>query len=109
MTSFLTPWGKSRFRSCKRIMKPGSAYISSELGTNAENIPLSILGLLHRGKRVKFPVPVDIPRSLKYLNELFGRSAYKPLIDQTFALDNVQEAYTYVMSEQKVGSVLLKP
>ncbi len=101
--------GKSRFRSCKRIMKPGSAYISSELGPNAENIPLSILGLLYRGKRVKFPVPVDIPRSLKYLNELFGRSAYKPLIDQAFALDNVQEAYTYVMSEQKVGSVLLKP
>jgi NADPH:quinone reductase-like Zn-dependent oxidoreductase len=101
--------GKSRFRSCKRIMKPGSAYKSSELGPNAENIPLSILGLLHRGKRVKFPVPIDIPRSLKYLNELFGRSAYKPLIDQTFALDNVQEAYTYVMSEQKVGSVLLKP
>lgn len=100
--------GKSRYKDCKRIMKPGAVYISSELGPKAENLPLSLWGLFHRGKRVKFPVPVNIPKSLRYVKDMLEHKTLKPLIDpKKFSVDEAQEAYTYVMSGEKVGNVIL--
>jgi len=99
--------GKSRFKKCKPLLLPGGVYISSELGPNAENIYLSILGLFKKGKRVVFPFPSSPKTSLEFIKSLIEKGAFQPVIDRHYSMEQVQEAYTYVMSGQKTGNVII--
>lgn len=99
--------GKSSFYKCKRILKKGGAYISSELGPYAQNIYLPLVNFI-MNKKVIFPVPVDIKRSMTFIQELAEKQQFKPLIDRKYSLDEIKEAYKYVASGQKIGNVILK-
>ncbi|MBN7811537.1 NAD(P)-dependent alcohol dehydrogenase [Algoriphagus sp. H41] len=99
--------GKSRFSLCKAILRPGGTYISTELGPNWENIGLALTTPIWGKKKVIFPLPVDIPQSLKVCAELYGQGKFKPLIDRSYPLDQVREAFAYVASGKKIGNVLL--
>jgi NADPH:quinone reductase-like Zn-dependent oxidoreductase len=99
--------GKSTFGACKRILKPGGIYISSELGPRAENLYLPLLTRLVGGKRVRFPFPLDIKGSLSRVRELVVQGKFRPLIDRTYPLEQIREAFTYVASGQKIGNVIL--
>jgi len=46
--------GKSSFSQCRRILKPGGIYLSSELGPFAQNPFLAMVARLHGGKKVMF-------------------------------------------------------
>ncbi|MBI1288856.1 MAG: zinc-binding dehydrogenase [Flavobacteriales bacterium] len=94
--------GKSRYRLCKRLLKPNGVYISSELGPNLENIPLSIFN-----KHVKFPLPLDRPRSVNLMAELLQKGEFKPLIDRTYPLEEIADAFRYVLSGKKIGNVTI--
>lgn len=99
--------GKSRFSLCKPILKPGGVYISSELGPNWENITLALTTPVFGGKKVIFPLPVDILKSMKAIQDLVIKGDFRPLMDRSFTLDQVQEAFHYVASGQKIGNVIL--
>lgn len=106
--------GKSSFEACKNIMLPGAAYLSTELGENWENtyLPIttaigSLFGSKDDKKRVIFPMPSNIRKSLLFIRNLLERDKFMPLIDRSYHLDQVVEAFRYVMSGQKVGNVIL--
>ncbi len=99
--------GKSSFGACKHLLKPGGAYLSSELGQGGENIPLSIIGLFKNGKRVVFPFPGSPKHSIPEVKKLIERGEYVPLIDRVYTLDEVGEAFGYMLSGQKRGNVIL--
>lgn len=99
--------GKSTFGKCKRLLKPGGIYISSELGPGAQNPFLALYTPLTGGKKVVFPLPTDIKASLAYIKEMWAQHAFSPLIDKRFPLEKIGEAFTYVASGQKVGNVVL--
>ncbi len=101
--------GKSTFGKCKPPLKPNGIYISTELGSKSENIWLAILSKFKSGKKVIFPMPSDIKRSMDFIQKLLEEGKFKPVIERTFALDEILEAYQYVMSGQKTGNVILKP
>ena len=100
--------GKSRFATCEHLLKPRGAYISSELGEGLENTYLPLLTKIKGGKRVKFPFPSDIKRSLNYINDLVAKGAFRPVIDRTFSIDDIKQAYTYVLSGEKTGNVVVE-
>lgn len=100
--------GKSTFGACKRLLVPGGVYISSELGPHAQNPFLAIWTSLFGGKKVKFPVPVDIPASLAYVKGLMEAGKFKPLMDRSYPLAELAAAYRYVRSGQKVGNVIIR-
>lgn len=100
--------GKSRFSSCKPILKPGGIYISSELGPNWENLTLALTTPIFGGKKVIFPLPLDILDSMNHNQDLLLKGEFKPLMDRTFALDQAREAFAYVASEKKIGNVILE-
>ncbi|MBT8211197.1 MAG: NAD(P)-dependent alcohol dehydrogenase, partial [Eudoraea sp.] len=56
--------GKSTFFKCKPLLKKKGVYISSELGPYIQNPLLALLTPLFGGKQVRFPLPVNIQRSL---------------------------------------------
>ena len=100
--------GKSSFAQSKAVLKRKGVYISSELGDNAENIYLSIFTPLGRGKKVKFPLPVNTERSILKISEIISEGKFKPLIDRVYALDQIVEAYQYVEKGYKTGNVVIK-
>ena len=100
--------GKSSFRFCTRILKSEGVYIFSELGPGAQNLYLPLLTSIKGGKKVIFPLPENIPKSLAYVAELAERGSFNPLIDRVYSLDRIKEAFAYVDSGQKIGNVIIK-
>lgn len=101
--------GKSRFKFCKKLLNPGGVYISSELGPNSENLLLALTTKLTNGKKVIFPVPVNISRSLEIISTHLEESTFDPMIDRSYSLDDILNAYKYVLSGQKKGNVIVHP
>jgi NADPH:quinone reductase-like Zn-dependent oxidoreductase len=101
--------GKSTFGRCKRLLKPNGVYLSSELGPKAENLFLPLLTPLLGKRRVRFPYPSDVSGFLGFMNDLAGSGRFRPVIDRTYGLDDIQEAYEYVSAGKKTGNVLLTP
>lgn len=99
--------GKSEFGKCKKLLLPGGIYISSELGPGAENLYLPFITVFSKQK-VIFPVPVNIKRSMNFVQSLILQGKFKPLIDRSFPLEKIAEAYHYVASGQKTGNVIIK-
>lgn len=54
---FLDSVGKTSFSPCRRLLKLGGIYISSELGPLAQNPFLAMIAPLHGGKKVLFLIP----------------------------------------------------
>jgi NADPH:quinone reductase-like Zn-dependent oxidoreductase len=99
--------GKSAFGICKPLLKPKGIYISSELGPNNENLYLPLITPLLGGKKVIFPMPFDIKASLKFMNQLIEMGHFKPVIDRVYPLDDIAEAFRYVLTGQKIGNVII--
>jgi len=99
--------GKSSFSQCRRLLKPGGIYLSSELGPWAQNPFLALIAPLHPGKRVMFPIPKHDQQMVVYFRELIESGKFKPLIDRTYPLDQIVEAYRYVETGRKTGNVVI--
>ena len=99
--------GKSSFGQCKPLLTPKGVYVSTELGKGAENVFLAIIGKLRGGRRVLFPIPENKREDILFLRELAASGAFTPVIDRSYPLDQIVEAYTYVETAQKTGNVVL--
>lgn len=105
--------GKSSFNACKPILVNGGAYISSELGPWSQNLFYSLLTYLFgsvpftKGKKVKFPYPPDIMRSIRLLKSLIEEHHFSPLIDRVYPFEEIPEAFRYVEKGHKTGNVVI--
>lgn len=99
--------GKSTFAKCKPLLLNGGSYTSSELGPNWENLFLAISTSFGAKKKVKFPFPSNVPRSIEYVKNLIEQGKFTPLIDRTYPLTQISDAYSYVASGQKTGNVII--
>ena len=99
--------GKSSFGRCKPLLKRHGIYISTELGKNSENIFLALLTPLFKGKKVLFPLPTITKEDVIFLKKLVESGKYKPLVDRSYTLDKIVDAYKYVETRKKVGNVVI--
>ena len=104
---FFDAVGKQSYFAVQHLLKPGGVYISTELGPWWSNIWLSLWSPLFMRKKVRFPLPTMDADTMNYLKARAEDGSFKPLIDRSYALEDIVEAYTYVESGQKVGNVLL--
>lgn len=100
--------GKSSFGKCKNILTEKGVYISSELGPYSQNPFLALISPLSKGKKVKFPIPLDTKRSLNFISKLIEEGKFKPVIDRTYPLEKIPDAYDYAASGEKIGNVVIK-
>jgi NADPH:quinone reductase-like Zn-dependent oxidoreductase len=101
--------GKSTFSKCKQLLTPKGTYISTELGPNVQNIPLALFTPLLGGRRVRFPLPLDQHGSITYIKQLLEKGAFDAVIDRAYPLDQIRDAFAYVLSGQKTGNVIIHP
>ena len=99
--------GKSTFAACRPLLHDTGAYLSSELGPFCQNPIYAALAPLMRGPKVRFPIPGELARTLDLVSRLLAEGKYTPLIDRRYPLEEIQDAFTYVASGQKLGNVVL--
>jgi NADPH:quinone reductase-like Zn-dependent oxidoreductase len=99
--------GKSSFGHCKKLLKPGGMYMSSEFGPRGQNPFLALVTPLFRGKKVVFPLAKQDPEMVRFLRERMETGDFKPVIDRRFPLDRIVEAYRYVETGRKIGNVVV--
>lgn len=99
--------GKSTFRKCKPLLKAKGIYMSTELGPGGQNPFLAITTSLLGGKKLLFPIPTISKDDVIFLKTLFEKGEYKPVIDRSFSLDKIVDAYTYVETGMKTGNVII--
>ncbi|MFF5007936.1 NAD(P)-dependent alcohol dehydrogenase [Streptomyces phaeochromogenes] len=99
--------GKSTFGHCKRLLKPGGVYLSSDLGPWWQNVLLPLVTPLFRGRKVKFPFPKQDQEMARYFRGLMESGEFSPVIDRRYALEQIVDAYRYVETGQKIGNVVI--
>ncbi len=100
--------GKSSFGKCKRLLKPGGVFISSELGENVQNPLLALITPIFGGKKVVFPFPSNTKGSIVFIKRLIEEGRFKAVIERTYALEEIVEAFNYVETGEKTGHVVIR-
>jgi NADPH:quinone reductase-like Zn-dependent oxidoreductase len=99
--------GKSTFAKCKPLLNENGIYISSEPGAWAQNIFLALFTPFLSKKKVKFPIPIDIKKSILLTHDLMEQGDYKPVIDKEYPLEQIADAFQYVETGEKIGNVVI--
>jgi len=97
--------GKHSFKRCQGSLEPGGIYLPTD---GFENLVLALWTPRFGDKKVVFQIP---PRQTKqdvlFLKQLVEAGKFRPVIDRTYALEDVVEATRYVETQQKTGNVVL--
>ena len=100
--------GKHSFRRCRRALRPGGIYISMDLGF-MYHVPLLALATRFVGsRRAALGIGRYRKDDLVLVKELVEAGAYRPVIDRSYALEDVVEAVRYVETGRKTGNVVLR-
>ncbi|MFT6865810.1 MAG: NADPH:quinone reductase-like Zn-dependent oxidoreductase [Cyclobacteriaceae bacterium] len=99
--------GKSTFARCKPLLLSQGVYISSELGPMIQNPFLALITPILGRKKVVFPIPLDIRASVLLIKDLLASKKFIPVIDRSYPLEQISDAFHYVETGQKTGNVLL--
>lgn len=99
--------GKSSFRKCLPLLKKRGIYMSTELGFMSQNPFLALITPLFGGKKLLFPIPEISKKDVEFLKELVANRRFRPVIDRSYPLEQVVEAYRYVETGMKTGNVII--
>lgn len=99
--------GKSSFGRCRRLLEPRGVYLSTELGPRAQNPFLALVTPLLPGRSVLFGFPRHDQEMIDHFAQLMESGQFRPVIDRSYPLAEIAEAYRYVETGQKVGSVVI--
>ena len=100
--------GKSSFSGCRRLLKPGGIYLSSDLGSLAQNPIFAFVTRLTGGKKVLFPIPPRYDQKrVQGFRAMIEAGEFKPVVDRRYRLDQIIEAYRYVETGRKIGNVVI--
>jgi NADPH:quinone reductase-like Zn-dependent oxidoreductase len=99
--------GKSSFRTCRKLVRRGGKYVSTDLGFMWQNPFLALATLKVAPKQVQMPIPKYTQDKVVALRELVESGDFRAVIDRTYPLDQIVDATRYVETQQKVGNVLI--
>ena len=99
--------GQTTLRQCRHLLKPGAPYLSTDLGPGWQNLALIPLTRFIGDHRVLLPFPAGVRRHVLEVRELLAAGAFRPVVDRTYPFDDIREAYRYVQSRRKLGTVVV--
>lgn len=103
--------GKSSYAEARKILAKGGVYMSSELGKYGQNPLLSIINPIQRlvtNTNIAFPIPKTRKQEALTVARYLQSGQFVPLLDKTFDMQSIREAYEYVETGQKIGNVRIK-
>ena len=100
--------GRQSFGRCGRVLRPGGIFITVDLGFLYHVPLLALVTRVVGTRRAALGIGQYRQEDLLVVKELIEAGKYRPVIDRTYALDEVVEAVRYVESGQKTGNVVLR-
>jgi NADPH:quinone reductase-like Zn-dependent oxidoreductase len=110
--------GKSSFLKTRRLLKKRGLYTATDV--RGSHVPFlavpvilgwAVIALLFKlwpGRRMIFVVPHKDPEGIRYLKEFIASGRFRPVIDRTYPLEQIVDAYRFVETGQKVGNVVIE-
>ena len=101
--------GKLRFRHWRRLLKPGGIFATTDLGPGGQHAWPLLWSWISRSGRAVVPLPKrgSGPAFVNDLREKIEAGQYVPVIDRTYPLAEIADAYRYVQTGQKAGIVVI--
>jgi NADPH:quinone reductase-like Zn-dependent oxidoreductase len=99
--------GKHSFRRCRRSLKPGGTYMTTDGGFMWHAPLLALLTKWIGDKRVRLGIARYRKEDVLFLKQLVEDGEYRAVIDRRYPLEDIVEATTYVETQQKTGNVVL--
>jgi NADPH:quinone reductase-like Zn-dependent oxidoreductase len=99
--------GKTSFLRCRKLLKRGGIFAATDLGPWGQNLVLAMWSSITRSNRVVIPVPRRINGFVGFLKCRMDAGQFRAIIDRTYALAEIADAYRYVETGQKVGIVVI--
>jgi NADPH:quinone reductase-like Zn-dependent oxidoreductase len=99
--------GKCSFGQCRKLLEPRGIWTSTDLGPLSQNPLLVLATRFSRGRRVLFPIPTIDREMVEYLGGLVESGRFTPVVDRTYPLEDIVDAYRYVETQHKLGNVVI--
>src|SRR5215475_6525713 len=100
--------GRHSFRRCRSSLNPGGIYISMDLGFMYHLPLLAVVTRFAGSRRATVGLGRYRKEDLVLVKNLVEAGKYRPVIDRTYALDEIVEATRYVESGRKTGNVVIR-
>jgi NADPH:quinone reductase-like Zn-dependent oxidoreductase len=97
--------GASTFDRCLNSLKSKGVFLSCIMGLNDwfRILWTSIIG----GKKIKGGVAINNLERMSFIADLAGAGKLKPVIDRSYPLERIAEAFKYVEQGHKKGNVVI--
>lgn len=99
--------GQSSFRRCRRLVKPHGVFLFTDLGFLWHAPLLALLTRFVGTKRVRIPIQRHNQQDVLFIRDLVEQGAFTPVVDRSYTLEEIVDAYRYVETGQKVGNVVI--
>ena len=99
--------GKTTYARCRKILKPGAPFISTDAGPGGGALWHALLSALTGSRRVLIATPRPDPNFFDRLRQLMESGAFRAVIDRRYPLESIADAYRYVEQGQKTGIVVI--
>jgi NADPH:quinone reductase-like Zn-dependent oxidoreductase len=92
------------FPKSRGLLKPGGVFLNVVMGTTDL---LAVLSPFKGGRRIVSGSFEPTQEMLVAINELVGAGVIMPVLDRTYALDQIRDAHAYVDTKRKRGAVVV--
>jgi NADPH:quinone reductase-like Zn-dependent oxidoreductase len=101
--------GKTTFFRCRKLLKPKGMFAATDLGPYALNPALILWSRLSGRNRVVIGLPAagSAPPFVGAMKERLEAGQFRAVIDRSYPLAAIAEAYRYVDTGQKTGIVVI--
>jgi NADPH:quinone reductase-like Zn-dependent oxidoreductase len=102
--------GKTSYFRYLRLLKPGGTFMATDVGPWGQYLPLLLWSAITRDNRVLVPLPPrgSAPSFVAAMKTRLETGQFRAVIDRSYPLAAIAEAYRYVETGQKAGIVVIK-
>jgi NADPH:quinone reductase-like Zn-dependent oxidoreductase len=97
--------GATTFHRCKRSLKPAGVFLQNIMGVT--DIIRILWTSIAGGKKLRGGVAKENPGRMNLIAELAAAGKLRPVIDRSYPLERIAEAFTYVEKGHKKGNVVI--